>query len=78
MSEEQLVISKQQIVGQLLLANDQRDSELITMLKSYLYFGRVSSVAEVAERIQAIMPEEITETVGRYLTRAQRHTLIYK
>ena len=78
MSVEQLEISKQQIVGQLLLANDQHDSELITMLKSYLYFGRVSSVAEVAERIKAITPEAITETVGRYLTRAQRHTLIYK
>ena len=78
MSAEQLAISKQQIVGQLLLANDQHDSELITMLKSYLYFGRVSSVAEVAERIQAITPEEVTETVSRYLTRAQRHTLIYK
>ena len=48
------------------------------MLKSYLYFGRVSSVAEVAERIQSITPEEVTETVGRYLTRAQRHTLIYR
>lgn len=78
MTAEQLTTSQQQIIGQLLLANDQHDAELLTMLKSYLYFGRVSSVEEVTDRIRSITPEEITTTVSHYLSKAKRHTLIYK
>ena len=78
LTPEQLATSKQQIVGQLLLANDQHDSEMLTMLKSYLYFGNVSSVTEMAERIGSITSEEIVQTTYRHLRREQRQTLIYR
>ena len=51
---------------------------MLTMLKSYLYFGNVSSVTEMAERIGSITSEEIVQTTYRHLRREQRQTLIYR
>lgn len=54
MSATALAMAKKQYLGQLAVAGDSRESAAIATGRAMLFYGRVLSPAEIAERVQAV------------------------
>lgn len=59
LTERQLTAAKKQYCGQLLLASDNAEANVIGAGKSLLYRGRVGTLEQSIERIQSITPAQI-------------------
>ncbi|MDD2962098.1 MAG: pitrilysin family protein [Muribaculaceae bacterium] len=60
-SAKALDFAKRQYTGQLLLSTENRENSAITLGKSMLFFNRVSSIDEMAERITSVTSQEIMD-----------------
>ena len=59
LSDRALDAAKKQFVGQLLVASDSRESQIIAAAKSMMYFNRIGSKEETAAHINAVTADEI-------------------
>ena len=60
-SDKALDAAKRQYLGQLLVSYENKESVALAAGKSMLYFDKISSLDEVAKKIQAIAPQEIQD-----------------
>lgn len=58
---------KRQYIGQLLVAGDNRETSAMSLAKSLLYYGKVITLTDTAERIKMVTPEEVREIAGLIL-----------
>ncbi|MBW2056022.1 MAG: insulinase family protein [Deltaproteobacteria bacterium] len=60
-SQDELVTSRQQLKGNLLLSLENSDNRMTRLAKNEIYFGRFLPVEEVIDRIDGVTVDEITE-----------------
>lgn len=75
LSPRQLAAAKQQLIGQIGIAQEQHESHAITMGKAYARYGLRRDPATLAERIQALTAEEVQRAAAE-IFRPERLTLL--
>lgn len=78
LSAQELEKTKVQLHGQLLLSNDQHEGQLLSMLKSYLFFDTYNTIEDLFATIRSITAEEVWHTAQQYLLPERRITLTYR
>ena len=74
----QLQKAKQQLIGQLAIAQENNCNLMQSIAKSYHAFGRVDSIEEMNEKILAITAEEIQEVAQDVFKEDELSTIIYE
>lgn len=74
----QLQKAKQQLIGQLAIAQENNCNLMQSIAKSYHAFGRVESIEEMNEKILAITAEEIQEVAQDVFKEDELSTIIYE
>ncbi|MAZ30662.1 MAG: peptidase M16 [Flavobacteriales bacterium] len=74
----QLKKAKQQLIGQLAIAQENNCNLMQSIAKSYQAFGKVESIQESNERIMAITSHEIQEVAKEIFNESCLSTLIYE
>ncbi|MBL7924714.1 MAG: insulinase family protein [Bacteroidia bacterium] len=69
---------KEQLLGQIQLAQENRLSVLLSMAKSQLNLGKVITLSDITARIAQISAGEVLEVAGEIFHPAQRSVLVYK
>lgn len=76
-SPEELRMAKRQIMGQLAIQEDNRETAFLDMGKSFLYFDRYNSMDDIKARFERLTAEELRD-IARELFRKERMlTLTY-
>ncbi|MCE2845558.1 MAG: insulinase family protein [Sphingobacteriales bacterium] len=78
LTERQLNQYKEQLVGQIRLAQESRLSVLLSMAKSLLNLGRVLTQDEVFNRIRSVNSSQLSSVARDILDPAGRSELIYR
>ncbi len=78
LTEEALQKAKQQFLGQLTLSYENRENIFLSMGKSYLHYGKVETINELKEHIQAIEVKDLFEVAAEIMQKEQFARLIYK
>lgn len=73
----QLSKAKKQLIGQLAIANENREELMLTIGRSLLYFDKVDNLNSVYEKIEKITEEEIFTVANQILAADKLSTLIY-
>jgi predicted Zn-dependent peptidase len=73
----QLQRAKQQLIGQIAMAQESNVSELLSMAKSLLVFDKVDSIHEVNREIEQITAEDLLAISNECFDEKQFSTLIY-
>ena len=76
-SQTLLSRSKRQIVGQVYLAQENRESTILSSVKQYLTFNQVSDINETIEKYMAISADEILDVAQKYFVREKLSEIIY-
>ena len=74
----QLKKAKQQLIGQLAIAQENNCNLMQSNAKSYQAFGKVASVEETKEKIMAITAEDLQEVAKEIFREEQLSTIIYE
>ena len=74
----QLQKAKQQLIGQLAIAQENNCNLMQSIAKSYHAFGKVESIEEMNEKILSITAEEIQEVAQEIFREDQLSTIIYE
>lgn len=77
MPSTQLERAKRQLMGQLAIANENRENYALNMAKSFLFFGMNESNAVVAEKISKITSSQLLEIANDIFEENKLSTLIY-
>ena len=77
-SDKQLKQYKEQLIGQIQLAQENKLSVLLSMAKSQLNLGRIITLKEIGERINAVTADGIREVANEMLTTDSRSLLVYQ
>ena len=77
LSSQQLQSIKKQLIGQLTIAADNAESKCLNQLKSMLVFGRVESLEQTSDRINAVTSSEIMEIAQELFAPDAMSTLVY-
>jgi predicted Zn-dependent peptidase len=67
-----------QLKGQMTIANENKESLMLSLGKSYLLYQKVDSIETVYNRIDAITASDLMETANEVLAKQQLSMLIYK
>lgn len=78
MSERQLRLAKQQLVGQIALACDSRESFALDFAKSFLHYGWLKDVSALCDNVMRITAEDLHEVAQDMFKTDSIRTLIYK
>lgn len=78
LKESTLKAAKRQIIGQIGVAYDNHETRAIGMAKRFLHYGTTQTPAQLAERIQALTPDDIWQTAREVFDPDHLTTLIYK
>lgn len=78
MGTVQLKKAKQQISGQLAISYESYESQMLSIGKSYLVYGKVDSIEEMFNKIEAITASELVDIANEILNRDTLSSLIYK
>ena len=70
--------AKNQVIGQLGVANDNHENLFLGLGKSFLHYNHYDSMAQVVERIRKITVEEILAVANEVYAPANLSTLIYE
>ncbi|MBN1926192.1 MAG: insulinase family protein, partial [Prolixibacteraceae bacterium] len=73
----QLSKARKQLIGQLAIANENREDLMLTIGRSYLYFDKVDTLPMVFKKIENITAENILETANQILDKNRLSTLVY-
>lgn len=76
-SETLLNRSKRQIVGQVILGMENRESTILSSVKQYMTFSKVSDLNETKERYMAISAEQILDVAQKYFIKENFSEIIY-
>jgi predicted Zn-dependent peptidase len=76
-SQTLLSRSKRQIVGQVYLAQENRESTILSSVKQYLTFNQVSEIDETIEKYMAISADEILDVAQKYFVKEKLSEIIY-
>ena len=75
---QQLKKAKQQLMGQLAIAQENNCNLMQTIAKSYQAFNKVESIEEMNQKILAISAEEIQEVAREIFKEDQLSSIIYE
>lgn len=78
MGSLQLSKAKKQLVGQLAMAQENREDLMLTLGKSFLLYNRVDSLEKVNNKIEKVTASELMEIANEVLDREKLSTLIFK
>ncbi|MDR0295908.1 MAG: insulinase family protein [Prevotellaceae bacterium] len=76
-NSKQLQRIKKQLIGQLTIAADNGEAQMLNQGKSLLIFNKVDSLKRVAEKIEAVTAEQLLEIVQEIFRAEQLSWLIY-
>lgn len=76
-SESLLNRSKRQIVGQLILSQENRESTILSSAKQFMTFNRVSDINEAKEKYMAVTAKEVLEMAQKYFVKENLSEIIY-
>lgn len=68
---------KDQLTGQILMAQENRMSVLLSVAKGYLYFNRIVPLQEVLDRIAALKPADIRQTASKLFSQGKISSLTW-
>ncbi len=74
----QLSRAKKQLIGQVAIGMDNKESVAYNMGRSFLLFNKVDSLNEIIGKIEAITSEQILETANELLDENKISLLVYK
>lgn len=77
MGPKQLARAKKQFLGQLGIANENREDLMLTIGRSYLYFNKVDSLESVFKKIDNISAEDIYKVSNEILAKNNLSKLIF-
>lgn len=66
-----------QLMGQLAIGQENKESLVLSLAKSFLYFDRFESLDDVEERLKAITPKELLEIANEVLDESRFFVLNY-
>lgn len=69
--------SKKQLIGQLAIANENREDLMLTIGRSYLYFNKVDALKDVFQKIENITAEDIYKVSNEILAKNNLSKLIF-
>lgn len=72
-----LARSKKQLIGQLAIANENREDLMLTIGRSYLYFNKVDSLSSVFQKIENISADELYKMANEVLAKKNLSKLIF-
>ncbi|MFA9388154.1 MAG: M16 family metallopeptidase [Prolixibacteraceae bacterium] len=72
-----LARSKKQLIGQLAIANENREDLMLTIGRSYLYFNKVDNLKDVFQKIENITSEDIYLIANEILAKNNLSKLIF-
>ena len=72
-----LAKAKKQMIGQLAIANENREDLMLTLGRSYLYFNKVDSLKHVFRQIEDISAEDIYTVSNEILSDSNLSKLIF-
>lgn len=78
LTQSQLFKAKEQFKGQISIQNDYNREEMLSMGKSLLNYGKVQSMQETFEDIDAIRAEDILQVAREIFVPENFSTIIYK
>lgn len=73
----QLHIAKQQVLGQIALAQESGVGMMMGLGTSYLFYNRVDTLAEVFERINGVTSEDVIEVANDILDQSKFSSITY-
>ncbi len=74
----QLSKAKKQLIGQLAIANENREDLMLTIGRSYLYFNKVDTLPMVFSKIENITSEQVLEVANQILDKDRLSILSYQ
>ncbi|RLD64967.1 MAG: insulinase family protein [Bacteroidetes bacterium] len=74
----QLSRAKQQLMGQIAIGMDNKESVAYSLGRSYLLFNKVDSLEEIAKKIDAITANEVMEISNEILDESKLSHLVYR
>ena len=77
LSPAALKAAKKQLIGQLSIAQDNAEAQCLSMGKSLLVYGKISSFEQMRQKIESITAEELQQTAREILSWERMSTLIY-
>lgn len=72
-----LKAARKQLIGQLSIAQDNAEAQCLSMGKSLLMYGKISTFEQMRQRIESITAEELQQTAAEILGWERMSTLIY-
>ncbi len=69
---------REQLVGQINMAQENRLSVMLSISKGLLYFDRIVPLQEIFDRINAVTQGQILEVAGKLFNPEKRSTLVYE
>ncbi len=73
----QLQVAKQQVLGQIALAQESGVGTMMGLGTSYLFYDRVDTLAEVFERINAVTSEDVMAVANEILDQSKFSSITY-
>jgi predicted Zn-dependent peptidase len=77
MGSQQLQSSKQQLIGNIALAQESKVNLMLSLGKSILLFNKVDTLSSIYKKIESITPEKILETANLVFDAKQLSRLTY-
>ena len=74
----QLKRAKQQITGQIAIANESNANELLTIGKTFLNHDRVDTIEQVYKKVETITAEDLMEVANEIFAPEKLSMLVYK
>jgi len=74
---QQLSKAKKQLIGQLAIANENREELMLTIGRSFLYFNKVDTLPVVFEKIEKITAEDMFTVANEMLDKERLSKLIF-
>ena len=78
LSTAQLQKAKQQLIGQITLAEENKSNVMLGMGESFLFYNKIDSLDEVYEKINALRAQDLTDIANEIFDVNKLSTLIYK
>jgi predicted Zn-dependent peptidase len=77
MGIQQLNRAKKQLIGQLAIANENREELMLTIGRSYLYFDKIDPLISVFEKIESITEDQIFSVANEMLDQTRLSKLLF-
>ncbi len=77
LTESALKAAKKQLIGQLSIAQDNAEAQCLSMGKSLIVYGKISTFEQMRQKIESITAQQLQEVAGEILSWERMSTLIY-